>query len=60
MCSRQLNFGDLAWSTLIVIQTGDPDQLRKIIDRIGLIEGVAGTETIIVLRTVKEEIGIEL
>ena len=35
-------------------------QLRKIIDRIGLIEGVAGTETIIVLRTVKEEIGIEL
>ena len=46
--------------SILKIRTGDTDQLRKIIDRIGLIEGVAGTETIILLGTVKEEIGIEL
>ncbi len=46
--------------SIIKIRTGSTEQLSKIIDEIGTIEGVAGTETIIVLRTVKEEIGIRL
>ena len=44
--------------SIIKIRTSGTEQLSKIIDEIGTIEGVAGTETIIVLRTVKEEPGI--
>jgi hypothetical protein len=34
--------------------------LAQILDRIGEIEGIAGTETVIVLRTIKEETSIRL
>ncbi len=46
--------------SIVKIRTSGTEQLSKIIDEIGTIEGVAGTETIIVLRTVKEELGIRL
>ncbi len=37
----------------------DPISVGKTLtDEIGMIEGVAGTETVIVLRTVKEELGV--
>jgi hypothetical protein len=34
--------------------------LSRVIDEIGTIEGVAGTETVIVLRTVKEETTVKV
>ncbi len=41
--------------SILKIRTTSTDQLSKIIDEVGMVEGVEGTETIIVLRTVKEE-----
>ncbi len=41
------------------IRTQDREKLAKIIDQIGMIEGVASTETAIVLRAVKEETRIK-
>lgn len=41
--------------SVLKVRTSGTDALSKIIDEIGTIEGVAGTETIVVLRTVKEE-----
>jgi len=46
--------------SILKIRTNSTEHLSKIIDQIGLIDGVAGTETIIVLRTVKEELGVIL
>jgi Lrp/AsnC family transcriptional regulator, regulator for asnA, asnC and gidA len=46
--------------SILKIRTTGTDQLSKIIDEIGQIEGVAGTETVIVLRTVKEELKVKL
>jgi Lrp/AsnC family transcriptional regulator, regulator for asnA, asnC and gidA len=46
--------------SILKIRTSGTDQLGKIIDEIGQIEGVAGTETVIVLRTVKEELKVKL
>jgi Lrp/AsnC family transcriptional regulator for asnA, asnC and gidA len=46
--------------SIIKIRTSGTDELSKIIDQIGAIEGIAGTETIIVLRTVKEEFGVKI
>src|SRR2546427_10921391 len=46
--------------SIIKIRTSGTEQLSKIIDEIGTIEGIAGTETIIVLRTGKDEPGIRL
>jgi Lrp/AsnC family transcriptional regulator for asnA, asnC and gidA len=46
--------------SILKIRTGGTDELSKIIDDIGNIDGVAGTETIIVLRTVKEDIGVRI
>ena len=46
--------------SIIKIRTGSTEQLSKIIDEIGMIEGVSGTETVIVLRTVKEEFGVRI
>ena len=46
--------------SILKIRTSGTDQLSKIIDEIGQIEGVAGTETVIVLRTVKEELKVKL
>lgn len=41
--------------SILKIRTSSTDHLSKIIDEVGMVEGVEGTETIIVLRTVKEE-----
>jgi Lrp/AsnC family transcriptional regulator, regulator for asnA, asnC and gidA len=46
--------------SILKIRTDSTEQLSKIIDEIGMIEGVAGTETVIVLRTVKEELGVKV
>jgi Lrp/AsnC family transcriptional regulator for asnA, asnC and gidA len=46
--------------SILKIRTSGTEQLSKIIDEIGQIEGVAGTETVIVLRTVKEELKVKL
>ena len=46
--------------SILKIRTGGTDELSKIILDIGDIDGVAGTETMIVLRTVKEEIGLRI
>ncbi len=46
--------------SILKIRTTGTDELGKIMDQIGIIEGVAGTETIIVLRTVKEELGVKI
>jgi Lrp/AsnC family transcriptional regulator for asnA, asnC and gidA len=42
------------------VRTSDRGDLTKIIDQIGLIEGITSTETAIVLRNVKEETRINL
>ncbi len=46
--------------SVLKVRTTGTDQLTKIIDEIEKIEGVAGTETIIVLRTVKEDTVIKI
>ena len=46
--------------SILKIRTDSTEQLSRIIDEIGMIEGVAGTETVIVLRTVKEELGVKV
>ena len=46
--------------SILKIKTSGTDELGKIIDQMGNIEGIAGTETIIVLRTVKEEFGVRI
>jgi len=42
------------------VRTGDRGDLAKIIDKIGLIEGITSTETAIVLRDIKEEKKIKI
>jgi Lrp/AsnC family transcriptional regulator for asnA, asnC and gidA len=39
---------------ILKIRTSGTDELGKIMDEVGAIDGIAGTETIVVLRTVKE------
>jgi Lrp/AsnC family transcriptional regulator, regulator for asnA, asnC and gidA len=46
--------------SILKVRTGSTDELSRIIDEIGNVEGVAGTETIIVLRTVKEESSVKV
>lgn len=46
--------------SILKIKTSGTDELSKIIDQIGSIEGIAGTETIIVLKTVKEISGVRI
>jgi Lrp/AsnC family transcriptional regulator, regulator for asnA, asnC and gidA len=46
--------------SILKIRTGGTDELSKIIDEIGTIDGISGTETIIVLRTVKEESSVKV
>ena len=46
---------------ILKIRTAGTEELSKIIDdEIGLIDGILGTETIIVLRTLKEELGVNI
>ena len=46
--------------SILKIRTTGTDELGKIIDKIGTIEGIAGTDTIIVLRTIKEDFGVNI
>jgi len=46
--------------TIAKVRLGSREDLAKIIDEIGLIEGITSTETAIVLRKIKEEIRINL
>jgi len=46
--------------TIAKVRVGSREDLAKIIDEIGLIEGITSTETAIVLRKIKEEIRINL
>jgi len=45
---------------IIKIRAENTDKLAKIIDKIGAVGGVAGTETILVLKTVKEKSEVNL
>ena len=46
---------------ILKIRTTGTEELSKIIDtEIGLIDGILGTETIIVLRVLKEELGVNV
>jgi len=49
-----------SYYAIVKIRTRDRQELVKAIDRIGLIDGIARTETAIVLRSVKEETKIKL
>ena len=49
-----------AYYSIVKMRTGTSEQLAQILDKIGEIEGVAGTETVIVLRTIKEDTSIKL
>jgi Lrp/AsnC family transcriptional regulator for asnA, asnC and gidA len=46
--------------SILKVRTEGTDELSKIIDEIGAVDGVAGTETMIVFRTVKEEFNIRV
>ena len=46
--------------SILKIRTTGTDELSKILDEIGMIEGVSSTQTTIVLRTLKEEISVKL
>jgi Lrp/AsnC family transcriptional regulator for asnA, asnC and gidA len=46
--------------SILKIRTSGTDELGKIIDQVGKIDGIAGTETVIALRTVKEETAIKI
>ena len=49
-----------AYYSILKMRTTSSEQLAEILDKIGEIEGIAGTETVIVLRTIKEETSIRL
>lgn len=49
-----------AYYSIVKMRTGTSEQLAQILDKIGEIEGIAGTETVIVLRTIKEDTSIKL
>ena len=49
-----------AYYCILKMRTTSSEQLAEILDKIGEIEGIAGTETVIVLRTIKEETSIRL
>ena len=45
--------------SILKIRTSGTEELGRIMDEIGKIDGIAGTETIIVLRTVKEDLAVK-
>jgi len=49
-----------SYYAIVKIRTKDREDLKKVIDNIGLIDGVTRTETAIVLKSVKEETKIKL
>ena len=48
-----------AYYAILKIRTGSTEELAALIDKIGMIEGITGTETAVVLRSIKEEIAIK-
>jgi DNA-binding Lrp family transcriptional regulator len=44
---------------ILKIRASGTEELSRIMDAIGTIDGIAGTETIIVLRTVKEDLSVK-
>ena len=48
-----------AYYAILKIRTSSTEELATIIDKIGMIEGITGTETTVVLRSIKEEIAIK-
>ena len=44
--------------SILKIHASGTEELGKIMDEVGTIDGIAGTETIIVLRTVKEDVAV--
>jgi len=48
-----------AYYSIIKMRTSTSKQLAEVLDRIGQIDGITGTETVIVLRTIKEETEIK-
>jgi len=48
-----------AYYSIIKMRTSTSEQLAQVLDRIGQIGGITGTETVIVLRTIKEETEIK-
>jgi len=49
-----------SYYAIIKIRTKDHEELKKAIDKIGLVDGITRTETAIVLKSVKEETKIKL
>lgn len=49
-----------SYYAIVKIRTENREQLTRIIDKIGLIEGITRTETAVVLRSIKEETRIKL
>jgi DNA-binding Lrp family transcriptional regulator len=45
--------------SIIKVRTSTSEQIAQVLDRIGEIGGIVGTETVIVLRTIKEETEIK-
>ncbi|MCD6466001.1 Lrp/AsnC family transcriptional regulator [Candidatus Bathyarchaeota archaeon] len=48
-----------SYYAIVKVRTEDQNKLTKIIDEIGMIDGVMGTETALVLRSIKEETRIK-
>ena len=48
-----------AYYAILKIRTSSTEELAALIDKIGMIEGITGTETTVVLRSIKEEIAIK-
>jgi len=48
-----------AYYAILKIRTRSTEELAAIIDKIGMIEGITGTETAVVLRSIKEELAIK-
>ena len=48
-----------AYYSIVKMRTSTSKQLAEVLDRIGQIDGITGTETVIVLRTIKEETEIK-
>ena len=46
--------------SILKIRTSGTQGLGKIMDEVGKIDGIAGTETIVVLRTVKEDTAVKI
>ncbi len=48
-----------AYYSIIKMRASTSEQLAQVLDKIGEIDGIVGTETVIVLRTIKEETEIK-